>query len=207
MPLWGFTPQPSLDGRVDVGMETSTDATGTSSVAVTLGYPLWRNPADHADPVNLAQFDEQTRAHLDEVPPWPRPGWLVAAVERMRYARLPDAVRTSRHRDTNEDAALARELIRHARYLLVNHFREPLGIEPGPGAFGHPGVRIPDSAVDDSASVLVDGVPTPAAQIDTDPFVFAIGFTPSPDVVVTAVVPRDELPHLTIAFARWHPTD
>lgn len=200
LPLWGFTPQPSLDGHVDLGLEG-----GASNVAVTLSYPLWRNPADHDDPVNLAALDERTRAALDEPPPHPRPDWLVTRVERMRYARLPDAVRTSRHREPNEHTALPQVLIRHVQYILVNYFREPLGIEPGPGAFDNPGVRIAPAAVDTSASVLVDGVPTPAVQIDTDPFVLAVGFAASPDVVVTAVVPRDELPHVTIAFARWHP--
>lgn len=207
LPLWGFTPQPSLDGHVDLGLETASGTTGASSVAVTLSYPLWRNPADHSDPVNLAALDERTRARLDESPPWPRPDWLVTGVERMRYARLPEAVRTSWHREPNEHTTLPQALIRHARYVLVNHFREPLGIEPGPGAFDHPGIRIAPAAVDTSTSVLVDGVTTPAAQIDTDPFVFAIGFAASPDVVVTAVVPRDELAHVAIAFARWHPDD
>ena len=44
----------------------------------------------------------------------------------------------------------------------------------------------------------------PALEIDTDPFVYAIGAELSSDTVLTAVVPRDALQHIRIGFARRH---
>jgi hypothetical protein len=44
----------------------------------------------------------------------------------------------------------------------------------------------------------------PALEIDTDPFVYAIGVELSADTVLTAVVPRDELKHVTLEFAQRH---
>ncbi|KQM60431.1 hypothetical protein ASE64_01705 [Agreia sp. Leaf210] len=45
----------------------------------------------------------------------------------------------------------------------------------------------------------------PAIEIDTDPFVYAIGVELAPDTVLTAVIPRDELQHVRIEFVRRIP--
>lgn len=64
-------------------------------MTVSMSATLWRNPVNKSDPVNLADLDEATRRALDEVPPWPRPAWLVESVERMRYPMLWEAVQTT----------------------------------------------------------------------------------------------------------------
>jgi hypothetical protein len=45
----------------------------------------------------------------------------------------------------------------------------------------------------------------PALEIDTDPFVYAIGVKLAADTVLTAVIPRAELQHVTVEFAQRHP--
>ncbi|TWP33659.1 hypothetical protein [Leekyejoonella antrihumi] len=51
--------------------------------SLSIRYPLWRNPADRADPVYLAELDEEKRSAIETVPP--RPRWLIDQVQRMRY--------------------------------------------------------------------------------------------------------------------------
>ena len=101
VPARGLVPQASLedDGHLALTMQGQTQGQGETMTAMSVGvgYLLWRNPHDRSDPVNLADLDDQTRRSLDEVPPWPRPTWLIEAVERMRYPRLSEAVRTSWH--------------------------------------------------------------------------------------------------------------
>jgi hypothetical protein len=45
----------------------------------------------------------------------------------------------------------------------------------------------------------------PALEIDTDPFVYSIGAELAGDTVLTAVIPRGELQHVTVEFAQRHP--
>jgi len=203
MLIWGLAPQPSIEGHVDVSTASTTDGTGVAQQSVSLSYPLWRNPADHTDPVNRAALDEDTLTSLDEVPPWPRPDWLVAAAARMKDARLGECVRTTWHRDPGDRATLPIILVEHVRYILVNQFATRLGITPGPHAFDHPALAISPAALNPAVTVSVEGIATPAIEIDTNPFVYAVGFAPATDKIVTAVLPRDELPHLSISFTRW----
>jgi len=51
---------------------------------------------------------------------------------------------------------------------------------------------ITTTAVRDGPPARLDGADVDAVEIDTDPFVCAIGFTLR-EVVVTAVLPRDDL--------------
>jgi len=198
-PVMGLVPQPSLEDTGMIGGGFGRDAAGYRDFHVTVGYTLWRNPADRSDPVNLAALDEATRASLDEVPPWPRPAWLIEQVERMRYPQLWDAVWTTWNRDATECSTLTHLLLHHANHVLRNQFREERGWVGLPG--DHPAPDVTEVAVNRAVSVVVDGVETPAEEIDTDPFVYAIGVRTAPDTVATAVLPRDELPHLRIAFA------
>ena len=56
------------------------------------------------------------------------------------------------------------------------------------------------SAVNDQVNVLVNEVERSAAEIDTDPYIYAIGTELADGGVVTAVLPRAELERITIAF-------
>ncbi|WP_440708228.1 hypothetical protein [Herbiconiux sp. YIM B11900] len=45
----------------------------------------------------------------------------------------------------------------------------------------------------------------PAVEIDTDPFVYAIGVQLARDTVLTAVIPREELQYVRVEFVRRAP--
>jgi hypothetical protein len=53
------------------------------------------------------------------------------------------------------------------------------------------------------ASVNVDGRVRPAVQIDTDPFVYAVGFRVDEHVVCTSVLPRESLPFLDLGLRTY----
>lgn len=85
IPVMGLVAQPSLEDTDSVGLTYTQEARGYSEITASIMYTLWRNPLDRSDPINLAALDEQTRRSIEDVPPWPRPAWLVEYVERLRY--------------------------------------------------------------------------------------------------------------------------
>jgi hypothetical protein len=85
IPIMGLVSQPSVEDTDSVGLGYGQDARGYSEMTVSVTYTFWRNPSDRSDPIDLADLDEQTRRAIEDVPPWPRPAWLVKQVERMRY--------------------------------------------------------------------------------------------------------------------------
>lgn len=131
-PLMALAPQPTIEDADLPAIMEATDNSGRSQFAVSFSYTLWRNPDDRADPVNFKDLDPEERSAIETVPPWPRPAWLVELVEMMRYPRLWEAVRTSWTRDGSEYTTLERQLVDHTNHILVNQFREELGLAPGP---------------------------------------------------------------------------
>ena len=127
VPIVVLVPQPSVE-FVDFGVSTTGSASGIDAMTVSMSATLWRNPVNKSDPVNLADLDEATRRALDEVPPWPRPAWLVESVERMRYPMLWEAVQTTWHREETERSTLDSLLVQHTNHILMNQFREQLGL-------------------------------------------------------------------------------
>ena len=199
VPIMGFVAQPSLE---DAHME-STMVSGmpqVSQMTVGINYTVWRNLDDRSDPVNLADLDESTLRGLDGPFPAPRPAWLIEQVERMRYPMLWEAVRTTWNRDPSELSAPSRLLVEHTNHILMNRFRKELGL--GDVATDRFAARLTERAVNRHATVTVDGIELPAYEIDTDPFVYAIGAELEVGTVLTAVVPRDDLGYVEIGFAR-----
>lgn len=192
--VMGLVPQPTLEdfGSGGIGQ-------GGDQLSVSIGYTLWRNPEDRDDPTNLAELDEKTRAAIEDEPPWPRPVWLIEYVQRMRYPQLWEVVRTTWTRDPSERTSLSSQLVDHADHILMNQFREELGLPAGPTR--DTGWRVSPSAVNHAVSLEVDGALMRAAEIDTDPFVYAIGVSITPDVVATTVIPREHLPYVRVALA------
>ncbi|MFE5672973.1 hypothetical protein ACFQ58_15330 [Agromyces sp. NPDC056523] len=193
-----MAPQPSLEDAGLVSLQESTDEDGWSQVSASLTYQLWRNPANRDDPVNLRELDEAMRRSLEEEPPWPRPAWLIERVQRMRYPLLWETVRTNWSREVSEYVSVARQLVEHTNYILMNQYREELGLGPGPTIDGMWSVT--EAAVNPVAASL-DRVEVPAVEIDTDPFVYALGLTLDEHTSVTAVIPREHLDYVRIAFA------
>jgi hypothetical protein len=196
-PLMGLVPQPTIE---DTDRPAIMEAGGAarSQLAVSFSYTLWRNPHDRADPVNLKDLDPHERAAVETTPPWPRPAWLIESVEMMRYPQLWEAVRTCWTLEATEYTTLSRQLIDHTNYILMNQFRDELGLNSGPTGDGP--WRVGPSSVNTAATLEIDGEDVPASEIDTDPFVYALGAQIRPDVVTTLVIARDHLPYVRLAL-------
>lgn len=199
IPVMGLVPQPSLEDTDTVGLTYAQDARGYSEMTVSVSYTIWRNPNDRSDPINLSELDEQMRRAIEDVPPWPRPAWLVEQVERMRYPQLWEAVRTTWHRDSSEHASVSSVLVDHVNYILMNQYRQELGLSDKPWEQSRPALT--DQVVNDQASVLIDGVDMPGAEINEAPFVYGIGAELPGGGVVTAVLPRAELNHIQVQLS------
>lgn len=72
VPLVTLVAQASLE-EAAVSTATSTQNGVTTMEEATLSYTLWRNPADHDDPVNLAELTDELRAAVESVPMRPLP--------------------------------------------------------------------------------------------------------------------------------------
>lgn len=199
IPIMGLVSQTSLEDTGSVGLGYGQDARGYSEMTVSVTYTFWRNPSDRSDPINLADLDEQTRRAIEDVPPWPRPAWLVKQVERMRYPQLMEAVRTTWHRDRSERTSVRSVLLDHVNYILMNQYRQELGLGGNPWDQRAPTVT--DLMVNDPVTVLVNGLEVPGVEIDTNPFIYGIGAALAGGGIVTAVLPRAELNHIQIQFA------
>lgn len=196
VPVIDFASQSAIE-FAGLSVTSSGSDDGVNEMTVGVSATLWRNPADKSDPVNLADLDDVTRRSLDEVPPWPRPAWLVESVERMRYPTLWDAVQTTWHREGSERSTLDALLVHHVNHILMNHFREEAGLNVHD--WNAPGLAS-ERVVRPGVDVSIDGEIVSGAEIDTDPFVYAVGARLSSGGTFTAVIPREHLPHLRLAF-------
>lgn len=202
VPVYEFAAQRAVD-VTDIGVSSGTDGRGMNMMTASVSATLWRNPDDKSDPINLADLDEQTRRSIEEVPSWPRPAWLIEFVERMRYPRLWEAVQTTWHRDQSEYTTLGYLLVHHANHILMNHFREQLGL--GLHDWDSPALAS-ERLVRDGVDVVVDGLTVTGAEIDTDPFVYAIGANLPTGGTLTTVISREYLPYVDLKFAQRHAT-
>lgn len=194
-------PQPAITRLPIANFAESMDASGRVDVSVAFSYTLWRYPEDRSDPRNELDLDERTRRAIEEEPPWGRPAWLIESARLMRYPMLWEAVRTAWHAapDVERDS-LEAQLIEHANHVLRNQFREELGLPAGDDG-GHEW-RVAPAALAPS-TVRADGRDRAAVHIDTDPFVYAVGFRIDEHVVCTTVIPRDALPLLDLALTTY----
>lgn len=198
IPIIELVDQPSV-GVTDIGVSTGGGGQGMNIMTASISATLWRNPSDKSDPVNLAELDEVTRRSIEEVPPWPRPAWLIEYVERMRYPILWEAVQTTWNRDDSEYTTLAYLLVHHANHILMNHFREQLGL--GLHDWDSPAL-ITERAVRHGVDVTIDGLTVTGAEIDTDPFVYAVGANLPSGGTLTTVISREHLPYVNLEFAQ-----
>lgn len=194
----GLVVQPHLEDLGAGGLMTGESGGRVERATASRHSTLWRNPDDHDDPVNLAAMEDEQRRALEEVPPWPRPAWLVARVERMRYPMLWEAVRTHWTAPGRDLPAPAEALVDHVQSVLMNQYRDEHGL-PDPTEDPWPAL-VDERSVQSGHPVLVDGVERPGLLLDTDPFVLGLATVLDDGRVLTAVLPRDELPLLTVAF-------
>jgi hypothetical protein len=198
IPIIEFVEQRSLE-ITDTGIYYATDAAGYSAMTASVSATLWRNPDNKSDPVNLAELDEETRRAVEGVPLWPRPGWLIERVERMRYPILCEAVQTTWNREESEYTTLEYLLVHHTNDILMNHVREELQL--GLHDWDSPALTS-ERTVRHGVSVVIDGETVTGAEIDTDPFVYAIGAKLANGGILTAVIPREHLAYIDLTFAR-----
>lgn len=200
-PVFQLRPQPAITRMPNTGFTEGSGWAGHEELAVDFSYTLWRYPEDHSDPRNEIDLDEQTRRSIEDEPPWGRPAWLAEQAQLFRYPMLWSAVRTAWQASPDpERHSLAQQLVDHTNYVLQNSFREELGLPATPAwPSDDSGWRATPTVVAE-ASISVDGRDLPGLHIDTDPFVYAIGFRVDDHVVCTTVLPRDSLPFLDPAI-------
>lgn len=198
IPVIEFAEQRSLEIS-DVGISSASGPSGYSAMTVSVSATLWRNPDNKADPVNLAELDEDTRRAVEEVPPWPRPEWLIERVERLRYPILWEIIQTTWNREESDFTSLEYLLVHHTNYILMNQFREQLQVDLHD--WDSPALTS-ERAVRHGISVVIDGETVTGAEIDTDPFVYAIGAKLPNGGTVTAVIPREYLGSIDLRFVR-----
>ncbi|HEY0246717.1 MAG TPA: hypothetical protein VGC45_00510 [Gryllotalpicola sp.] len=205
VPVFGLVPQRHLEDWDALGVQSSTSNGVFDSCAVSIGYTLWRRPDNIDDPVNLAELDERTRRSLDREPSWPRPSWLLDRVRRMRYPMLWECVSTHWSRTPSEYDTVAARLAAHVNHILMNRFRDTRvrgasdSGRHGPGELDSP---VDARHVEHGIRVLVDGFEREGIRIDTDPDVYGVAVDINGKSALTAVLPRDELRYVTVAFAR-----
>lgn len=194
-PVVGFVAQPALS---ELGVSTSGSSANGGPVtleSLSISYTLWRNPEDHDDPGNLAESTDLVPDPLAEEPVRPLPAWMLESRRLARYPSLWEAVMTTRVRDPARQSAES-VLVAHTNYVLTNTFRDQRVVGGVGGELDAPvtGRHL------ERVSVSLDGIDVPGWRLDTDPHVYAVGAGLG-DRILTAVVARDHLPRLLIAFA------
>jgi hypothetical protein len=186
VPVLGLLPQRHLEDWGAISVASGTREGVLESCEVSLGYTLWRNPDDPDDPVNLAETDEWQRRALEEEPPWPRPGWLVDQVRRMRHPMLWECVRTRWSQEPGGVGAVESLLVAHVNHVLANQFQEAPPVD--------------ERCVEPRIPVVVDGTARDGFRLDTDPHVYGVAAALGARTVLTAAIPRDALPFVQVAF-------
>ena len=208
VPVLGLVPQRHLEDWDAFGVSSGSHNGVLDMCEVSISYTLWRNPHNIDDPVNLVELDELTRAQLEQEASWERPQWLLERARRMRYPLLWEAVATHWHAEASEYDSVESRLAAHVNHILMNRFHESRvraahagesgPHDVGPGELDSP---VDERHVEHGVGVLVNGFERPGIRIDTDPDVFGVGVALGDTSCVTAVVPRDELRFIDLAFA------
>jgi len=194
VPLMAFVQQPSLTelGVATVGSSSGGGSTSLDSVAIT--YTWWRKPEDKDDPVNLADLTARERESLEAEPVRPLPDWMLEIRRLMQYPSIWEAIMTTRALDVEWQSPKS-VLVDHANHILTNTFREQRVSGGFPGSLNAP---VREQHIE-PFDVLVDGVNSPGMRIDSDSDVYALGANLG-DRKLTAVIAREYLPHVTLAF-------
>lgn len=193
--LFTLEPQP---GAEEIAVSTVTAGAGRHPVflSAAISYGLWRRPDDRDDPVNLAEISDELRAQLDEPPRFPLPDGLMAIRERMRYPMLWEAVQTTLLGLGDEERTIGTTLVEHVNHILMNRFRDTRVRGEMPGELLGAAT---EAAVERGIPVRIDGGVVDGVRLDTDAHVLGLGVDLG-DRHLTAVLARDDLPFLDLAF-------
>jgi hypothetical protein len=198
----GFVPQPHLQDVGVLGLSTAKSVRAgkevTESATVSRSYTLWRNPADHADPVNWVELHEATQRALDSDPGPARPPWMLRAIERMRHPFLVDVVHTNWTAPGREPVGSIDDLVQHMNYILNNLYRDDYhGQHEDFTQWVH---VIATHDVQDGYAVTVDGKQRAGVIVDTNPHILGLGVQLD-NRTMTAVVPREYITMIDLDFA------
>jgi hypothetical protein len=189
-----LVPQVSI---AELGVSTvAHSSNGGASVidSIAISYTLWRNPKDRSDPGNLADLADEVLASLDVPSARPLPMWMRDRLELMKYPSIWEGVMTTRRSGPTPTAE--KTLVDHANHVLRNTFAE-LRVSDGlPAELDSP----VDAQHIQPTRLLVDDVEVAGLIIDSDPHIVAVGADLG-DRILTAVLPRDHLPFLTLEFS------
>jgi len=189
----GFVRQSALSELGVATASSSHNGGPATPESLSISYTLWRNPKDPTDPANLAELTGTERDALEREPVRPLPEWMLQARKLLRYPALWEAVMTTRvltPATTPESV-----LVAHTNHVLMNTFREQRVVGDFPGDLDSPATERHVMRV----GVSIDGIDVPGFCIDTDPHVYSVGAGVD-DRILTAVVARDHLPYLVVAF-------
>ena len=195
VPVMSLVLQPAVDVRSVSTTGSSMNGELTLLTSVSLSHTFWQVPGDHADPANLADLAAVDLAALDTPPIRPLPDWMMEQRELMHYPMLWEAVMTTRPSDDGQQTPES-TLVDHVNYVVMNTFREQRAAGEFPGELDSPAT----TGHIERTSVRVDGADLPGMRLDTDPHVYGVGVALS-DRILTAVIARDHLADITIAFA------
>lgn len=189
-----LVPQPAIRETGANTISSSTDGGPVSMQAAAISYAVFWNPDDLDDPMNHVVLPPE----MEEALANPSPKLPASAVEWMRWARFPMAYEAVQTQTLDMiDQTLAERLALHMRNVVGNTFREqryPVLHEPG--SFIDP----PSERAAAPASVIVDGVETPAITIP-DEHVLGLGVELG-DAVALVVWPRHLLPLVRLELTR-----
>lgn len=209
VPVFGLVAQRHLEDWDAFGVTSSAHNGVLDSCEVSISYTLWRNPEYIDDPGNLSDLDDEVRAQLEQLAP-DRPRWLIERTRRLRYPLLWDCVTTHWCAQPGERDRVEARLAEHVNHVLINRFREtrvarvPVGTEhgrSGSGPVGELDSPVDERHVEHDVPVRVNGFWRPGIRIDTDPDVYGVGVALDPATCITAVIPRDDLRFVEVAFA------
>jgi len=195
VPVMSLVSQPAVEVRSVSTTAASMNGEPTLLTSVSLSYTFWQVPEDHADPANLADLAAVDRAALNAPPIRPLPDWMMAQRELMHYPMLWEAVMTTRPSDDGRQTPES-TLVDHVNYIVMNTFREQRTVGGFPGELDSPATK----KHIEHTPVRVDGAELPGIRLDTDPNVYGVGVALG-DRILTAVISRDHLADITIAFA------
>lgn len=193
-PVVGLLRQPSLSELGGGTVSSSTNGGPIIPESLAISYTLWRNPRDRFDPANLADLTSQERESLEQEPVRELPDWMRETRRLLHFPSLWEAAMTTRVRDPEQQTPES-VLVAHTNHILMNTFREQRVVGDFPGDLDSP---VAEHHIE-RFGVSIDGVEVPGLRIDTDPHVYAVGADLG-DRILTAVVAREHLPYVEIAF-------
>lgn len=197
--IMGLRAQPLSDDAGYLSIQDNYDDHGLCDMSVTVSYTLWDAADDRSKFLGGLEQGAVEGVVPGSVHQYKRPRWPEEYVRRMNYPQLFEAVRTTWTRDAEAAQPLAAALVDHANYVLINQFRQELGLPQESSAI--PPMMLTEKTVNGHAEVQIEDSKTAGAEIDTDPYIYAAGVEFPSGALMTAVLPRKYLHQLELRFA------